>query len=432
MRFRGYSKMFRLATIVIAAAAATAAAPESASAIPTTVYASPGGSGTACTQSEPCEIATALEIASSGDTVILAGDEGSYGSPQSPIIKPLEVKSGVTFKGAYGEPRPEIYSAAMVAIESGEGGEGQRISNLKIEDSAKSATALFGSGAIERVIAKAPDGTGCESGPVTTIIDSICAGEYGINDQVSGIGLWTLDLRNDTVYATREAAKLVSHGPGLRVTALNTILRGGFVDIDADQITGSVTITLEHSNYANVSATGGASISAPGSESNQTAMPLFVDAAQGNLREAAGSPTIDAGVNDPANGEFDLEGNPRIQAGYLSCGNSEATAITDIGAYEAAPLALPCPPPAPMPPNTSISGIKIHHRGATFRFTGRANTDIAIGFECELDERPFSNCASPKSYRHLQPGRYIFTVRAVDAHGFDLTPARKRFTIRRR
>ncbi len=429
---RGHSQAFKLATFLIAAAAVQAAGPAPASAIPSTDYASPKGSGTACTQSEPCEIATALQNATSGDTVILAGDEGSYGSPQSPIVKPLEVKSGVTLSGPYGEPRPEIYSGAMVGIETGEGGEGQRISNLEIEDSAKSATAMFGSGSIERVIAKAPAGTGCESGPVTTIIDSICAGEFGINDQVSGIGLWTLELRNDTVYATREGARLVSHGPGLRVTALNTILRGSLVDIGADQIAGTVAVSLEHSNYANVSAEGGALISAPGSESNQVAVPLFVNAEQGNLHEAPGSPTIDAGVNEPANGEFDLDGNPRIQPGNLSCGNTKTPAVTDIGAYEAAPIALPCPPPTPTPPNTSISRMKIHHRSASFRFSGRAIGDIAIGFECELSEQPFTNCSSPKSYRHLQPGRYIFTVRAVDAHGFDLTPARRRFTIRRK
>ena len=40
--------------------------------------------------------------------------------------------------------------------------------------------------------------------------------------------------------------------------------------------------------------------------------PLFVDAAKGDYREAAGSPTIDAGAADQLAGSLDLAGNARI------------------------------------------------------------------------------------------------------------------------
>jgi hypothetical protein len=56
---------------------------------------------------------------------------------------------------------------------------------------------------------------------------------------------------------------------------------------------------------------------------DQSASPLFVNAAGGDFREAPASPTIDAGLDSPLNGLTDLAGNPR-----------EIGAHTDIGAYE--------------------------------------------------------------------------------------------------
>ena len=430
MRIQHYSQLIKLASTVVAIGTAALGAASGASANPISSYASPTGSGSACTQIEPCSIVTALKSASSGVTVILTGDEGTYGSPQNPISETLELKNRTTLEGAAGQARPEIYSAAKVAVEAVPGGEEQRITDVDIQDSAKSSTALVGAGSINRVIANSPSGIGCSSEPVTSIIDSICSGEYGINDQVLGIGLWTLDLRNDTIYAGREAVHLSSSGPGMQITAVNTIVRGGGMDIGASQQGGTVAMTLEHSNYATVSAEGGATVTAAGSSTNQIAPPLFISASEGNLHEASGSPTIDAGVNSPLNGEIDLDGDPRTQPGQLPCNSSEPTAITDIGAYELAPVVLPCPPPPPMPPNTSILRAKIHPRGATFSFSGRGGA--VLSFECELDEQPFQNCQSPKSYKHLKPGHYAFSVRAVDQHGFDLTPARRWFKIRRR
>jgi hypothetical protein len=428
MRVRCHTQRVRSAAFAVAVGAAIAGAASTAYASPITIYASPQGAGSACTQGQPCAIKVALETASSGDTVIVSGDEGSYGQPGSPVSEKLSIKNGVTVRGAPGQQRPEVFSSAMVAIGLGSGGEGQRLSDIEIKDSANSGTAVLGSGTIDHVIAEASNGgIGCSTGPATTIADSICSGQYGVRDNVTGIGLWTLSMRNDTIYAAREAVSLVSSGPGLEVTAVNTILHGATLDIGAEQTGGSVAVTLEHSNYATVSTEGGATITAPGSATNQIAPPLFVAASEGNLREASESPTIDAGVNDPANGETDLDGNQRTRPGRLSCSGPEPPAITDIGAYEFSPVAPPCPPPSP--PNTMISWARVHHRRVTFDFTGRGSS--VLGFECELDERPFRTCTSPMIYTHLRPGHYMFAVRAVGERGFDLTPARKRFTIKR-
>ena len=130
--YRGHSQAFKLATFLIAAAAVQAAGPARRARSRAPTMPRPKA-GHRLTRSEPCEIATALQNATSGDTVILAGDEGSYGSPQSPIVKPLEVKSGVTLSGPYGEPRPEIYSGAMGGLKPAKVGKdsGSRTSRSK-------------------------------------------------------------------------------------------------------------------------------------------------------------------------------------------------------------------------------------------------------------------------------------------------------------
>lgn len=74
---------------------------------------------------------------------------------------------------------------------------------------------------------------------------------------------------------------------------------------------------------------------------------------------------------------------------------------------------------------------------ASFRFKaiGEAN-----GFGCSLvrktkakDQRQaplrFAGCRSPRAYRHLRPGHYVFRVRAQGPGGSDATPARRRFRI---
>ena len=62
--------------------------------------------------------------------------------------------------------------------------------------------------------------------------------------------------------------------------------------------------------------------------------PTFVNAAAGDYRQAAGSVTIDAGLNEPLNGSFDFEGDPR------------RIGPTDIGADEYVPAPLVVTGPA--------------------------------------------------------------------------------------
>ena len=87
-------------------------------------------------------------------------------------------------------------------------------------------------------------------------------------------------------------------------------------------------------------------------------------------------------------------------------------------------------PPDTTPPDTSLRASKINQakRKATFRFS---SSEPSSTFLCKLDRRAFSACSSPKTYKHLKPGKHRFRVEARDAAGnIDPTPLIKKFTIK--
>jgi len=160
-----------------------------------------------------------------------------------------------------------------------------------------------------------------------------------------------ITLRNVTATTTTigasSGANLTLDGANLIMHSINPKQSGG-ADLAVDVATGSgATISLSHSNYASVNTTLSSgtnfSYTPPGTNANQTAPPLFVNPATGDVHELAASPTIDAGVSDPLIGATDLEGAARSQASCI--GGAPAP---DIGAYEFAPTAA-CPTPAAKP-----------------------------------------------------------------------------------
>jgi hypothetical protein len=113
---------------------------------------------------------------------------------------------------------------------------------------------------------------------------------------------------------------------------LNSIAQGDGQDLQAVAgAKGAGDIVVNNSNFDTSKAEGVAKVTDGGG--NQTATPLFVDAENRNYHEAAGSPTIDAGIAGEL-GPLDLEGNPRILG-----------PAPDLGAYE---TSNPVPAPAPV------------------------------------------------------------------------------------
>jgi hypothetical protein len=322
---------------MIAIAASLLATAGPASAFGAQRFASPAGTGSTCSQPAPCSLVTAVNSATPGDEVIVAGNQRTYGSPSSPITTQLADPGNINLHGAGGQPTPVIYmnygSGSLVAVSMNNGG---TISDLHIENLASNGTAVFIGNSADHLVAKG-GAEGCEPIANVTIIDTVCAGgSFGIGVSVGSSGTQTTTLRNLTVLGgTGYGISLDAASFNWIVNASNVIARGAFKDISTTTSGGgSLTVNLDHSNYANTQAGAGTSITPVGSGTNQTASPLFVNATGGDLHEATGSPTIDAGISSPLNGTTDLDGNPRTIG-----------SATDIGAYEYVPPTPPSPGP---------------------------------------------------------------------------------------
>ena len=88
------------------------------------------------------------------------------------------------------------------------------------------------------------------------------------------------------------------------------------------------------------------------------------------------------------------------------------------------------PPPAPDPPNTTITsgpGGLLRSTSATFEFSSSA--PASSSFQCSLDGSAFADCASPWTYDQLAQGGHTFKVRALNEAGPDPTPASSAFTV---
>ena len=99
-----------------------------------------------------------------------------------------------------------------------------------------------------------------------------------------------------------------------------------------DNSGAAATISATHTNYK-ATDTIGINATIVDGLANQAEEPAFVDPAAGDYRQAPGAYTIDAGLDDPLNGDLDLDGGARMLG------------KTDIGAHEFVPA-----PPAPAPP----------------------------------------------------------------------------------
>jgi hypothetical protein len=333
----------RLSCILLATSLALCASPSLAAAAQRFAAPNSQGTGKCTSEANACKLQSALGGAASGDEVILAGNLGSYGTAAVPITSTLRVPGGVygvDVHGAAGQPRPVIYAAAAegMRLVGAHEGRGFSVSDIDIEHLTGGA-GLQITGTADHVLVHSTASSDyvCEiSGSAevaSSITDSACIGDgdsdYGLFDQnEESAGTATVALRNDTF----EAPATDSYGiavnaeeMGANVSVSNAIAHGGFRDIDAYQVkSSSLTVTLDHSNYATLAAESGTSVTAPGTATNQTAPPLFVNAPGDDFREAPGSPTIDAGAIDPVASDTDLNGNPRTIG-----------ASTDIGAFEA-------------------------------------------------------------------------------------------------
>jgi hypothetical protein len=296
-------------------------------------YAAPTGSGAACTKESPCSLKEAVTNAGSNDEVIVTA--GSYVTEEQ-LLTPGG-STNVYIHGDFGGPMPKVASpkgGVPIAIIDA----GGTLSYLDMTSTGTVATGSIcnGPGRIDRVRVSVTGteavavrlGRDCEvrdsvfravgmkstamvasfvEGDSTGLVRNVTAmasgpESTGINARYAGFfekGTYTLDLKN-------------------------AIARGGASDLSATQTTeGTAHIVVSNSNYVTAVAEGAGTIATTGPV--QTAAPLFLAEANGDYREAASSPTIDAGSTDRI-GAFDLDGNPRTLG-----------SAPDIGAFEFVP-----------------------------------------------------------------------------------------------
>jgi hypothetical protein len=123
-------------------------------------------------------------------------------------------------------------------------------------------------------------------------------------------------------------------------------------------------------------------------------------------------------------GKFDTaSGKPQMGSVWI---NLYWDPFESLPPYEEGKDVLPAPHPRP---DTFIRKKSLNpkqHR-ATFTF---ASSEAGSRFRCKLDSGKFGGCRSPKIYKHLRPGRHVFSVVAISSQGaFDKSPARIRFKM---
>lgn len=411
-----------LFAVVIASALGTAS---HANAV--TRYAEVGGDGPA-SGAEPCPLVDPCDLqASVEDPSVVDGDEvivlpGTYDLGTST----LTINDRILVRGPGPGQRPLITGVGnntvdadgwLVRVQSGMGPQVAQLSDVSIASSGTNSL-WVGPGEVNRV---SVDHNGsflsvaCQMVTEATINDSVCLarnnGGIGLAFSLFG-GDTTNSIRNVTAASVQSHGIAVFSGGGTQtLNVKNTIAVGAPTDIHTGASGGgAAVVSATNSNYATVVEGGGGSVTPIDTAGNQSADPIFASFAAGDLQQADGSPTIDAGADGVS--ALDLDGQGRVQG-----------PLPDIGAFEYDQVA----------PDTSISRRpKNRTRSARARIAFDS-TEPGSDFRCKVDRKPYKACVSPLRLRRLDPGKHTVLVKAVDAAGNqDPTASVARWRVLRR
>jgi hypothetical protein len=387
-------------------------------------FASPSGSGTACTEVAPCGIVEAVNNMGTGDEVIVG--PGTYNLAGGGADELVITDANSSVHGAPGNP-PRIVTNAPNGLQVAQSD--VQVRDLVIDHSGSlGLVSGIGQTGIDfnRVQVRSV-GTACSLSGDVELRNSIChadatGGQLGIVADRGNVILRNVTAATNGVQATAIGAS-AGAGQTSTVSGANVIAFGGdFPFTQSGDIRayadpgGTATIELTSSNF-DVSRQAGAggteTVPAVGSPTNQTTPPVFRNFASGDFHQALSSPTIDAGNTAvPGIGDTDVDNEPRNQG-----------AARDIGADEIDNV----------PPDTTITGGPEGETNDTtpdFTFT----SSEAGTFQCDVDGGGFGPCpgsgAGGATLTGLAVGAHTFSVRAVDATGnVDASPATRAFTI---
>jgi hypothetical protein len=303
-------------------------------------YADAGSSLTSgsCPQGAPCRIDYAINSAGSGDEVIVG--PGSYDVTSLPALNPAVP---LTIHGAAGGPRPLLGSASSSFLQSTLSvAAGSTVRDLALTRTVGGPAALFGGAdvTVERVVASSV-ATAAILIPRATIRDTValCSGASG-----TGVYLNVVNAGDRGVSTLRNVTAIGNgpNGAGIVVrnfvsgagvqsaTVRNVIARGTDSDFVAEADDGAATAALDidYTNYdpakLGTFGPGNKSFTIGTHNQDSTASPAaLVNLGGGDVHQAPGSPTIDAGVDDGANGAFDYDGDPRTLGAHADIGADE-------------------------------------------------------------------------------------------------------------
>ncbi|HEX6229006.1 MAG TPA: choice-of-anchor Q domain-containing protein [Solirubrobacterales bacterium] len=325
-------------------------------------YAAPDGTGSTCTQQEPCSLAEASNGASNGDEVIVAaGDYTISGAPLN------VVHTGLQLHGDFGGPMPRVFATLGGLPAINLSGEGVGLSYLEVQNEETEGVGVRCSSTgsrLERISATGigEGAAGAVVSPGCIVRDSLLQGR-GINS----LGLESLGTGGSTGSTVTNVTAIASGGnsagiqsrysamsAGTHTLTLANSIAEGASDLRTEETGGTGRIVVSNSNFDSAIAETEGAISG---SANQTAPPLFVNAASGDYRPAPGSPTIDAGAPGEL-GALDLAGNPRVLG-----------SAPDIGAYEFVP--------PPLPPSGMLTSLAVSPKSFKPRKRGGAIVSAA-------------------------------------------------------
>jgi hypothetical protein len=404
----------RFLIAVVLSGIAFAALPSIASA--TERYASSTGGGIGCTSAVPCSLEDAMKIA------LVEGDEVIASPGNYELHQTIEDKARITLRGVPGQPRPRL-------LFSGPSQHGLRLMHgsllrdVEVEQAEDAVPAVDTAGArLDRVVVQGGEGSNdCIVNLRDALIrDSVVvAGKLPICSWADGAPD-TTTYRNVTAVATQTGAAIVVIATigSSTVDLTNVIAQGGSAggeDISVvTDVGGHADVTVTHSNFEKLGGSGGNGQIIDGG-GNQHDPPKFVDAAAGDYRQAPGSVTIDAGINQPVNGAFDVDRDPR------------RIDTTDIGADEfVRPVIVSTGPATDIGPDSATLIGNVNEIGVptSYHFeygptTAYGSETPAIDLGAEVTELPVAakvDGLSPGTTYHF---RLVATNKAGAGYGHD-------------
>lgn len=410
-------------------------------------YAAPtaSGSGDCSTAANACTLSTAFGGASAGDDVFVLGDRGDYSLGSSLVVAPK-----VQVHGINGRPRILIAGAFSFRL----AGAQSTAEHLYVESNGSNTTfALDGAGSkANDVIARNTSGHACYMQD-STLTNSVClATTAGTGGSAELDGSNT--LRNVTVLAPGTGGRgIVAFGRSpsagtVTDTFVNVIARGGspgngiFAESD-DNV--NVTVNVTYSNFDSTAALTGNGSGTPTvntDATDQTTAPLLVDVAAGDFHQAPGSPTIDQGINSPANGTNDFDGDPRTFGARTDIGADEfrpaPTAVTGQATNVGLTIATPT---GSVNPNSSPTAYRFVYGKTTSYGSSTASKSAGGGLAALGVSASLTGLAPATTYHYkllassvagsAQGADRTFTTRPAEKNPFAL-PGKKKCLDRRK